>query len=205
MSDVLSILTLDRVLLPGQHMRFPAHGASHVKMISDCQRNGITFGCCFDAHRVDERHPVGPTSVGTEALISDFGTMPDGTLFFRLLGHRRFRIRRLLLEHDALHVAEVEWFAPEPNDRLLHEHGIFGFVLQHRFEAEVDMHQPLRAEFDHAASVSWQIIHLLNAPMEMQQRLLEMPDPHQRLSWLKSWYKDKMAQEDAAAAGSSSS
>jgi uncharacterized protein len=203
MSEVLSILTLNRVLLPGQHMRFPAHNVSHVKMISDCQRNGITFGCCFDVHRVDERQPVGPTWVGTEALISDFGTMPDGTLFFRLLGHRRFRIRRLLLEHDALHVAEVEWFAPEPDDRLLHEHGIFGFVLQHRFEAEVDMGQPLRTEFDHAASVSWQIIGLLDPPMEMQQGFLEMPDPHRRLSCLKSLYREKMAQEDAAAGLSS--
>ena len=198
MNATLSVIMLDRVLLPGIRLCLPMQHISHLDLIRDCQRNGITFGCCLQQRTLGEHLPMLPVPVGTEALIRDFGTMPDGTLSFSLIGGRRFRVRRTLLSDQSVFTTAVDWLPPEPGDRLLEDHLLFGYVLQTLSEPEPDLKEPLRAEFDHAASVSWRIIDRLDVGQSKQQDLLEIVNPHERLTALKAWYAETMSEPKAA-------
>ena len=191
MSDTLSVIMLNRVLLPGIGMRLPMLHTSHLDLIRDCQRNGISFGCCLHMTAPGEHEPSFPALIGTEALINDFGTMPDGMLYYRLVGGRRFRIRRTLYTHESVFTTEVDWFPPEPDDRLQHNHLIYGYALQTLSESDPDLTVPLLAEFDHAASVCWRVMNRMDDMAQTkQQELLEIVDPHERLTAMKQWFVD---------------
>ena len=189
MSDTLSVIMLNRVLLPGIGMRLPMVHTSHLDLIRDCQRNRISFGCCLQMTAPSEQEPSFPALTGTEALIDDFGTMPDGMLYYRLIGGRRFRIRRTLYTHESVFTTEVDWFPSEPDDRLQQDHLIYGYALQTLSEHDPDLTVPLRPEFDHAASVCWRVMNRMDDMAQSKQlEFLEMVDPHERLTAIKIWF-----------------
>ncbi len=191
MSDMLSVIMLNRVLLPGIGMRLPMVHTSHLDLIRDCQRNGISFGCCLQLQPLSEHEPSFPALIGTEALIADFGTLPDGMLYYRLIGGRRFRIRRTLYTHESVYTTEVDWFAPEPDDRLQEDHLIYGYVLQSLADRDPDSRAPLRAEFDHAPSACWRMMNRMDDMAQSKQlELLEIVDAHERLTVMKQWFAD---------------
>lgn len=194
MNQTLPVIMVDRVLLPGIRTRLPVLHIGHLDLIRDCQRNGISFGCCLQLRTLGEHLPRLPAPIGTEALIQDFDTMPDGTLYFRLIGGRRFRMRRTLFNEESVFTTEVDWLAPEPDDWLLEAHRLFGYILQTQSEPEPDLKQPLREEFDHAASVSWRIINHMDVVQSKQQDLLEIVNPHERLTALKTWFAETMSE-----------
>ena len=191
MNQTLPVIMVDRVLLPGIRTRLPVLHIGHIDLIRDCQRNGISFGCCLQMTDSDEHERFYPALTGTEALIDDFGTMPDGMLYYRLIGGRRFRIRRTLYTHESVFTTEVDWFPPEPDDRLQHNHLIYGYALQTLSEQHPDLRVPLRAEFDHAPSVSWRVINRMDEMAQSKQlEFLEIVDPHERLTVMKRWFAE---------------
>ena len=191
MSDTLSVIMLNRVLLPGIAMRLPMVHTCHHDLIRDCQRTGVSFGCCLQMPAPSEHEPSFPATIGTEALIKDFGTMPDGMLYYRLIGGRRFRIRRTLYFHDNVFTTEVDWFPPDPDDRLQHDHLIFGYALQTLSEPDPNLKEPLRTEFDHAPSACWLMMNRMEEMLQSKQlELLGIIDPHERLTVLKQWFAD---------------
>ena len=123
---------------------------------------------------------------GTEALIEDFGTTPEGLLSLRVRGARRFRALRTRVRDTGLVVADIEWRADDASpSRLLPEHALLAELLRRiLLQVGADRVDPDPALFEDAAWVGWRLAELLPLSMPQRQALLQLDDPHARLQYL---------------------
>lgn len=188
MNDVLPplpLFPLRTVLLPGGALGLRIFETRYLDMVRDCGRSGTGFGVCLILDGAEAGAPATPAAVGTEALIEDFDTTPEGLLALRVRGMRRFRVRQTRVRANGLVMGDVDWCAPDPDDPLRPEHALLGDVLRQTLERAgtraVDVPQ---ARFDDAAWVGWRLAELLPLDDATRQALLQEDDPHARLDRL---------------------
>ncbi len=181
----LPLFPLHAVLLPGAALGLRVFERRYLDMVRDCGRSGAGFGVCLILEGEEAGEPAMPATHGTEAVIEDFDTGPDGLLHLRLRGGRRFRVLRTRVRDNGLVVGDVEWLPADPDDAVRPEHALLATVLEKILE-QVDAGAAAitPARLQHAAWLGWRLAELL--PLTPPQRLavLQENDPHQRLQQL---------------------
>ncbi|MCL6713626.1 LON peptidase substrate-binding domain-containing protein [Pseudoxanthomonas sp. z9] len=185
MTEILPLFPLHAVLLPGAGLGLRVFERRYLDLVRDCGRSGRGFGICLILEGEEAGQPAVPAAYGTEAMIEDFDTGPDGLLALRVRGARRFRVIRTRVRDNGLVTGEVQWCEPDPDDELQPQHGLLATLLQSLLEqAGADLARITPAQMDSAAWVGWRLAELL--PLTVQQRamLLQEDNPHARLDRL---------------------
>lgn len=180
---VLALFPLHTVLVPGAALDLRIFERRYLDMVRDCGRQGDGFGVCLMLDGAEAGGPARPSAFGTEALIEDFGTTPDGLLSLRVRGRRRFHVTRTRVRDNGLLVGEVEWLSePDPSPRLRPEHALLAELVR-RILAQVGGEHASAppAQFEDAAWVGWRLAELLPLTLPRRQALLQLDDPHARL------------------------
>ena len=182
----LPLFPLQAVLVPGAALDLRIFERRYLDMVGECGRNGIGFGVCLLLEGNEVGAPATPAAFGTEALIEDFGTTPDGLLSLRVRGRRRFSVIHTRVRDSGLIIADVQ-FRDEyaGSARLRPEHALLAElsrrILMQATGAKTD---PEPALFEDATWVGWQLAELLPLSLAQRQALLQLDDPHARLQHL---------------------
>lgn len=187
-TSVLPLFPLRVVLLPGGALDLRIFETRYLDMVRDCGRAGTGFGVCLIVDGHEAGVPAVPAEWGTEALIEDFGSTPEGLLSLRVRGARRFRVLATRVRANGLIEGDVQFRAPDPDDELRPEHGLIGTLLQQAVE---HVGGPLAdvppARYDDAAWVGWRFADILSLADTQRLALLEEDDPHARLDLILRW------------------
>jgi len=179
---VLPLFPLHTVLVPGASLGLRVFEPRYLDLVRDCGRSGGTFGICLILDGSESGEPATPAAWGTEALVEDFDQGPDGLLALRVRGARRFRVRHTRVRDNGLVVADVEWQADDPVQRLRPEHALLAEVLTGILEqAGADPNAVPKARMTDAAWIGWRLAELLPLADGQRQGLLQEADPHARL------------------------
>ena len=98
----LPLLPLQAVLVPGAGLDLRIFERRYLDMVRDCGRSGSGFGVCLILEGSETGAAATPAAFGTEALIEDFGSTPDGLLSLRVRGRRRFHVLRTRVRDNGL-------------------------------------------------------------------------------------------------------
>ena len=183
----LPLFPLHTVLVPGAALELRIFERRYLDMVRDCGRGGSGFGVCLILDGDEAGTPATPAAFGSEALIEDFDTTPDGLLSLRVRARRRFHVLRTRVRDSGLVVADIEWRDDDPasSPRLRPEHALLAELLR-RILAQVGSGSvdPSPLLFENAAWVGWRLAELLPLSMPQRQALLQLDDPHARLQYL---------------------
>lgn len=182
----LPLFPLHTVLVPGAALDLRIFERRYLDMVRECGRSGSGFGICLILDGDEAGGAATPAAFGTEALIEDFGSTPEGLLALRVRGHRRFHVHGVRVRDNGLLVAEVEFredMAVSP--RLRPEHALLAELLRRiLLQVAGGEPEPAPALFEQAAWVGWRLAELLPLPLAQRQELLQLHDPHARLQRL---------------------
>ena len=186
----LPLFPLHAVLVPGARLDLRIFEPRYLDMVRDCGRAGSGFGVCLILGGEETGAPATPAAWGTEAVIEDFGTTPEGLLSLRVRGTRRFQVARTRVRDNGLVVGEVSFHddVAEPHGaslRLRPEHALLAELLR-RILVQVggDHADPEPALFEDAPWVGWRLAELLPLTPAQRQWLLQIDDAHARLQRL---------------------
>lgn len=183
----LPLFPLHAVLVPGAALDLRIFERRYLDMVRDCGRSGSGFGVCLILDGDEAGTPATPAAFGSEALIEDFGSTPEGLLSLRVRGRRRFHVVRTRVRDSGLVVADIEWCEDDPiaSPRLRPEHALLAELLR-RILAQVGAGgtEPAPLLFENAAWVGWRLAELLPLAMPQRQALLQLDNPHARLQRL---------------------
>ena len=185
----LPLFPLHVVLVPGAALDLRIFERRYLDMVRECGRNGSGFGVCLilDA---DKAGLAAPAAFGTEAMIEDFGSTPEGLLSLRVRGRRRFHVLRTRVRDCGLVSADIEYRDEVGAPRLRPEHALLAELLRRILEqvgpalAGQGGVDPSPAQFEDAAWVGWRLAELLPLALPQRQALLQLDDPHARLQLL---------------------
>ena len=181
----LPLFPLHAVLVPGAALELRIFERRYLDMVRDCGRNGGGFGVCLILEGHEAGAPATPAAFGTEALIEDFDTTPDGLLSLRVRGRRRFHVLRTRVRDSGLVAADIEWREDDAAmPRLRPEHALLAELLRRMLAQVGGSSEPAPLLFENAAWVGWRLAELLPLAMAQRQALLQLDDPHVRLQRL---------------------
>ncbi len=177
----LALFPLRTVLFPGGLLPLRIFEPRYVDMVGRCMSEGGEFGVVLIT-RGDESGAIDAVAdVGTSARIVDFNTLPDGLLGLMCRGARRFRLNSRRQQSDGLHLGTIEWIAEAPPSALAAEHRPVARVLQRVLQELGVTGQLLEMKLDDACWVADRLAELLPLERAMQQELLELDDPQERM------------------------
>lgn len=175
----LPLFPLNLVLFPGARLPLRIFESRYLDMVRECLRNEQGFGVVWRLDTTSESGH-GHAMVGTEALIEDVSTLPDGLMGLECRGQRRFRIRSTRARDNGLLIGEVEWIQDQPATAIAPRHGALQSLLR-----EIQQHRQLAnqvvADADDAVSLGLGLASFLPIDLPRSQQLLEMSDAEQRL------------------------
>lgn len=184
-TEVLPIFPLKTVLFPGMPLPLHIFEERYRRMIGECLAGNGNFGVVLIKEGEEAGPPAVPFEVGTEVKITRAERLDDGKLNILVVGQRRFKIVRLL-EPAPYPSAEVVILPELDGDReqALLTDQILRLVLTDFMQlasifAMVPVF-PFRFPSD-PAQFSFLAAHLLNAPMDTKQQLLESETVEERL------------------------
>ena len=186
----LPLFPLHAVLVPGARLDLRIFEPRYLDMVRDCGRAGSGFGVCLILGGEETGAPATPAAWGTEALIEDFGTTPEGLLSLIVRGARRFQVARTRVRDNGLLVGEVIFHedVADPHSaspRLRPEHALLAELLRRILEQVGGAHaDPQPSLFEQAPWVGWRLAELLPLTPPQRQLLLQLDDPHARLQLL---------------------
>lgn len=183
----LPLFPLHTVLVPGAALDLRIFERRYLDLVRDCGRSGGGFGVCLILDGNETGAPATPAAFGSEAMIEDFDTTPDGLLSLRVRARRRFHVLRTRVRDSGLVVADIEWRddAVGASPRLRPEHALLAELLRRILSQVGDGGmEPAPPLFEDAAWVGWRLAELLPLSMSQRQALLQVDDPHARLQRL---------------------
>lgn len=192
----IALFPLNAVLFPGGPLKLRIFEARYVDMIGRCMREGSCFGVAMIVEGVEAGGVARTTQIGTSARIVDFEQLKDGLLGITAVGERRFRIESAARQSDGLNVAQVEWLPVEPALPVPAECDYLVQLLQHALPQLAPAYDFTPVLYDDASWVGSRLVEILPLPLEEKQRCLEMPEPLQRLEYLRIRVKVETVEQD---------
>ena len=188
----------ETVLVPGAVLDLRIFERRYLDMVGECGRNGSGFGICLILDGNEVGAPAAPAAFGTEAVIEDFGTTPEGLLSLRVRGQRRFHVVRTRVRDSGLVMAEIEFCDEDvTSPRLRPEHALLAELLRRILEQVTGGNaDPEPALFEDVAWVGWRLAELLPLAHAQRQALLQLDDPHARLLQLLEGITDEQDARD---------
>lgn len=175
----LILMQTSRPLIPGGYASLRMDMDTGRRLLHEVARENVGVGLCMDRLMGASETSPDLAEVGTEGVIEDFRTNPDGTMQVRFGGARRFQRVRDKQEPGQLQQLEVIWrpsvrvtYLPFVEEmahvlKLLYKAlGYFGEVAPHRLED--------------AEWMSWQFAAALAKKPLAQQAMLQEDNPHAR-------------------------
>lgn len=184
-SNLLNLLPLARVLLPGAAIELCLADARRLELVRDAGLRGRALGVCLVLPGTGSGAAPAAAAVGTEAVIEDFGQAGGGPVTLRVRGGRRFRVERTRVRDNGMQVAQVRWCAPDATEPVRAEHGLLPVLLRAIVDQLGGDHARAgQSCFDDAAWVGWRLAELLPLHESHRQELLQMEEPAARLERL---------------------
>ena len=189
-SAVLPLFPLHTVLVPGAALELRIFERRYLDLVRECGRAGSGFGVCLILEGQEVGAPATPAAFGTEAVIEDFDTTPEGLLTLRVRGRRRFHVLRTRVRDNGLVAGELAFLEDAPampgaSLRLRPEHALLAELLRRLLAQLGDARrEPEPALFEDAPWVGWRLAELLPLTPAQRQALLQVDDPHARLQRL---------------------
>ncbi len=180
--DTLPLFPLNTVLFPGGQLPLRIFESRYIDMVRECLRQQSGFGVVWRMD-LETGQGGGHARIGTEAVIEDFSTLPDGLLGIDCRGRRRFVVRATRARDNGLLIGEVEWLADETASPVSTRHAalqtLMREILRHR-----ELARTVEVDIDNASSLGFALAALLPIDRPHAQALLDLTDPSQRLSTL---------------------
>jgi uncharacterized protein len=190
----IPLFPLPLVLNPGGELPLRIFEPRYLDMVRDCARHQSGFGICavMPTPGSDQR---GICSLGTEAKIADFNTLPDGLLGIEVVGLERFRIQKLHARDNGLSIALIEDIPREPKLVVPAEYGLLAEIVAGVMGGNKS--QPLgRDQLDNASWIGFRLAEVLPLELPERQQLIEITDPGERLRLLAEWLPRFQRSED---------
>lgn len=167
----IPLFPLGTVLFPGGLLPLKIFEQRYLDMTKACLRDNQPFGVCLIREGRETGLPATPENVGCLAAIEQW-EMPNSSMFHLLArGGERFRIIETTVAPDGLISGEVEMLPPavpcSPDAECV---ALLKRVIE-QVGAE-NFPQPIR--LDEGAWVAYRMAEIMNLPMEIRQRALEM-------------------------------
>lgn len=184
----LPLFPLDTVLFPGCNLDLQLFEPRYLDMLSACLKRGEGFGVVtlLEGSEVGQA-PAAFSPVGCEALIRDWRQQPNGLLGIRVQGGRRLRVDSSQVQRDQLTLGDIHWLEERADPPLAGEHEdlrqLLAVLVRHPLVASLDMTGPV----DSHGALADRLAYLLPFDNARKLRLLECPDPLQRLELLDAW------------------
>jgi Lon protease-like protein len=180
----IALFPLSTVLFPGGLLPLRIFETRYVDMVGRCMRRDEAFGVVLSKDGSETNSSVETAAVGTTARIVDFQTLEGGLLGLLCRGESRFRIAQRTRQSDGLNLASVEWMADVPVAALLPQYQPLVGLLRDALSRMDNLGRFIEPDYDSASWVSYRLADLMPLPVTVQQRLLEIDDPNERLSLL---------------------
>jgi Lon protease-like protein len=175
-SSEIPLFPLNTVLFPGGVLPLRIFEPRYVDMVKRCMREGGVFGVALICEGVEAGGVATAHSVGTLAQIVDFDQLPDKLLGITTRGTRRVRV-----QDDGLHLAQVELLPEDPRVDLPDEFQRYAKLLEQALPQMGDFFKHLEPRYDDAAWVSGRLAEIMPLALHDKQHLLQMDDPIERL------------------------
>ena len=187
-ADEMPLFPLSTVLLPGCTMDLRIFERRYLDMIGECGRVGCGFAICLILDGIEVGAPAVPASIGCEAAIEDFWTLPDGLLGIRVRGGRRVRVTQVRVRDTGLLIGQVQRQLPDDDMPLPAEFGLLATLLRRMADRSTgELGSAPAARFDDAAWVAWTLANELPLTATERQLLLQEEDVCARLAHLLVW------------------
>jgi Lon protease-like protein len=183
-SAEIALFPLGTVLFPGGLLPLRIFETRYVDMVSRCMRQDEGFGVVLIKEGTETSNVVQTAPLGTTARIIDFQTLEDGLLGLLCRGEARFRIGIRSQRSDGLNCASVEWVPDPVGAPIETEFEPLVQVLRDTLSQLTNISSFIEPDYEDAAWVSYRLAELLRLPVALQQKLLEMDDPNERLRLL---------------------
>jgi len=179
----IPLFPLGTVLFPGALLPLRIFETRYTDMVGHCMRHSETFGVVLIHEGSDTSVDVQTVAIGTTARVVDFQTLEGGLLGLLCRGESRFRIIQHSRQDDGLNRAQIEWL-PDPPKALDVQYEPMVKVLREALSRFANLGQFIEPDYQNATWVSYRMAELLPLPANLQQKLLELDDPHERLRLL---------------------
>ena len=179
----LPLFPLRTVLFPDGVLSLRIFERRYLDMVRDCSRAGTGFGVCLLLEGSESGAAVAGTAAwGTEALIEDFDSLPDGLLGITVRGGRRFHVTRTRVRDSGLAVADVEWAAAGSPQPVPPQYGLLAMLVARLIDQFGGPHAAAaRERYDDAGWVAWRLGEFLPLSLPARQALLQEADAGARL------------------------
>ncbi len=182
----MPLFPLASVLFPGSQLQLRIFEPRYLDLVRECTRHGTGFGVCLILEGKEVGEPALPAAIGTIARISDFHRGDDGLLGIVAAGGPRFRAVRSRARVDGLLRGDVEVWPDEPEQPVPVEFALLQTILERLIETMAPQWRDApRSAYDDASWLGFRLAELLPLDAGEQQRMLELPDPVQRLAELR--------------------
>jgi uncharacterized protein len=181
----IPLFPLPLVLNPGGELPLRIFEPRYLDMVRDCARAQSGFGICavLPSPGSDMR---GICTIGCEAKITDFNTLPDGLLGIEVIGLERFRIEKMHARDNGLSIAVIEDIPKEPKLVVPAEYGLLAEIVAGVMGGNRSI--PLgRDQLDNASWIGFRLSEVLPLELPERQQLIETTDPIERLRLLAQW------------------
>jgi Lon protease-like protein len=180
----IPLFPLGTVLVPGGLLPLRIFETRYVDMVGRCMRQNETFGVVLIQDGTETSNEVQTASTGTTARIIDFQTLEDGLLGLLCRGEQRFRIQGRRQQGDGLNLASVEWNPDPVGVPIDPKYEPMVGLLRETLSRLSNLSQLIEPRYEDATWVSYRMAELLPLPVNLQQKLLEMQGPNERLELL---------------------
>jgi hypothetical protein len=172
----IPLFPLKTVLLPGNTLGLKIFETRYLDMIANCMRENSLFGVVL-IHKGDETLVDADIySVGTTATINDWEHRADGLLGITALGVDRFEILTTQTQPDGLTCADIKILEETVTPEIPEQFQYMLELLNHVSAQE----GRIRSDDQGFGEILYQLIYLLPLDTTLKQRLLEIPDCHDR-------------------------
>jgi len=186
----IPIFPLHSVLLPGGVLPLRIFEPRYLDMISNCMKQGSSFGICLIKEGSETGNPATCFSSGTIATIDYWHMRTDGILGITAHGIERFNIISQTTQADGLTIAQIECIPNEARQPLPDEYSKLADMLNRIINQLGYPFMRLKQEYNDANWVSSRLTELLPIKLEQKQFCLELNDPIKRLEHLSMLIKD---------------
>jgi uncharacterized protein len=183
---VIPLFPLNTVLFPGGPLSLRIFETRYVDMVRHCMREYCPFGVVLirAGSEVGAAGAGETSAIGTTARIIDFNALPDGLLGITCQGERKFSVAKHWQQEDGLHVAEVEFAAPEEPIDLPPEYDHLGELLRKVLPELGQLYANVPPHYSDASWVGCRLAEILPIALSEKQYCLELDDSIARLARL---------------------
>ena len=189
----LPLFPLNVVVCPGGLMPLRIFEARYLDMVKNCLRNNTSFAIVTVLPEgqtdIDNHFPF--ANVGTLLKITEADVTTVGLMMIRCVGHHRVKINSFTQQADGLLIGDVTDMANDAELTIPEDLEIASSNLQYLLESlpaqgilpnDIPVIKPYK--FDDAGWVANRWIELLDLPLLLKQRLMQLDSPILRLEMI---------------------